>query len=209
MRFIVCSVGACRQACACVLCCHARVHVWPCSVLPCSNSDGPENVFDGQLAGASGSTWARTEPPTWPGLVDYVAMQLTLDREYSDIYAFDYYLESTQVAYGKNISIYLSPTTSFLNGSVCAANLTLTSVGATPNRINCTNTIANARYVTVVKYTFAGSDYLHCNELQILRSGGRGDKRRAACARPTLPTNGVPSFKNVHALPTHGSNGLV
>lgn len=89
----------------------------------------------------------------------------------SDIYGFTYYVDSTLTAGARNISIYLSPTTSFFNGTVCVANTSLASSGTTPNRINCTNTIANARYVTIVKYTFTGSAYLHCSELQILRSG--------------------------------------
>lgn len=89
----------------------------------------------------------------------------------SDIYGMAYYVDSSFTAAAKNISIYLSPTTSFFNGSVCVANTTFVATGTTPNRVNCTTTIANALYVTVVKYTFSGSDQLHCNELQILRSG--------------------------------------
>ena len=141
----------------------------------CSTWEGPDRVFDGSAVFSLNSAymWARTAPPTYPALVDYVYMQLTLDREYDDIYGFAYYVDGTQAAGARNISIYLSPTTSFFNGSVCVANATFTRTGTTPNLANCTNggTIANAAYVTVVKYTFAGSDQLHCSELQILRSG--------------------------------------
>lgn len=49
--------------------------------MPCSNSEGPENVFDGQLTYGS-ATRALTQPPTWGAQVSYVFLQLTLDREY-------------------------------------------------------------------------------------------------------------------------------
>lgn len=145
-------------------------------------AEGPENVFDGHLTG-TWETWAHTHPPSnlEQPLVDYVYMQLTLDREYSDIYGFAYYMETQLTTsgppyIGSNTSIYLSPTSSFFNGTACITNTSFTLTGTTPNLVNCTMTISNARYVTVVKYISAGNPDLHCNELQILRSGERAGR---------------------------------
>ena len=52
------------------------------AAMPCSLYEGPENVFDGQIRGGDGSVRAATEPYTWPALVSYHFLQLTLDREY-------------------------------------------------------------------------------------------------------------------------------
>lgn len=84
-----------------------------------------------------------------------------LDAVYEDIYGVAYYVDASYVAHAKNISIYLSTGPNFMpSGVVCVANLTFANTGTAPNLANCTNTIANARYVTVIKYIFSGSDQL-------------------------------------------------
>lgn len=93
------------------------------------------------------------------------------DREYSDISGFDFYVSSTALQYAMNVSVYLSPTPAFLNGSACVTNYSMVSTGATPNTLACANPIANARYVTVVRPVYTGAEQLHIYELQILRSG--------------------------------------
>lgn len=136
----------------------------------CSSGDGPENVFDGQLGNAA-ATRAMSQAPA-SLTMDAVYLQLTLDREYADIVGFAYYIDSSVVvAYGKNISVYLSPAPTFQSGLACATNMVLTNSGTKPNLINCTSTITNARYVTIVKGLSTGSDSIYCYEFQILRAG--------------------------------------
>lgn len=63
-----------------------------------SAAEGPENVLDGQLGDAA-ATRARTHPPTTLALLDtyYAFLQLTLDRQYSDIVGVAYYISATNV----------------------------------------------------------------------------------------------------------------
>lgn len=136
----------------------------------CSSGDGPENVFDGQLNNAAANRAVSQAPASLT--VDAVYLQLTLDREYADIVGFAYYIDAGVVAaYGKNISVYLSPGSYFQSGLACATNMVLANSGTKPNLINCTSTITNARYVTIVKALSSGSDAIYCHEFQILRAG--------------------------------------
>lgn len=97
---------------------------------------------------------------------------MALDRMYSDIVGFAYYVGPSYISYANNMSVYLSPTEYFQNGITCASNAAFASTGTTPNSINCTQTISNANYVTLVKAALStGNDHLFLYEFQILRAG--------------------------------------
>lgn len=140
----------------------------------CSGADGPENTFDGKLFANSVARAVSAPPTTLTAQQDYYAfLQLTLDREYSDIVAFAYYVDNgnSNLAYASNLYVYLSPTPYYQNGLACGSNLTLVNVIPIANYINCTTTISNANYVTLAKRLLTGNALIYVNEFQIFRAG--------------------------------------
>ena len=93
------------------------------------------------------------------------------------MYAFHFYTWSGWAAYSNNISIWVSPTEVWANGSLCVSNFSpsSTNVGVVPSVIPCAKPISNTRYVTVAKPLADGANgvnqYLYIWELQVLRSG--------------------------------------
>lgn len=96
-------------------------------------------------------------------------------RVYSDIYGVQIYVSNAMANWTLgtlNMTIYQSPTRVFNNGTVCASGFSPSSFGAAGNAINCTASISNARYVTVVRPGTNNTNcFMHMMELLILRSG--------------------------------------
>ena len=91
------------------------------------------------------------------------------------VYAFRFYTWSQWAAFSNNISIWVSPTEVWTNGSLCVSNFSPAATNLVHNFIPCAKPISNTRYVTVTKPLADGangvSQYLYIWELQILRAG--------------------------------------
>lgn len=103
-----------------------------------------------------------------------------------DIFGLDIYVSGLTtpvngVLNSRNLSIYISPTSVYRNGSLCVSNYNATNSAAVANRILCGFTLANARYVTIERFITAAAPTLSLYEVQILRSGKDGS------SRPWLP----------------------
>lgn len=93
------------------------------------------------------------------------------------VYAFRFYTWSSWAVYSNNISIWVSPTEVWTNGSLCVSNFSpsSTAVNLVHSFIPCAKPISNTLYVTVTKPLADGAkgvnQYLHIWELQVLRAG--------------------------------------
>lgn len=98
-------------------------------------------------------------------------LQLTLAKAYSDVAAFVIWgHQSNSPASFQNISIYISASSNYRAGVLCAQNV---SMPDTRGRITvlCNATTSNARYLTFVKYASDSTTQtvLFANEIQPLR----------------------------------------
>lgn len=76
------------------------------------------------------------------------------------------------------MDIYISSSSWFLSGALCASNVTVTST-LRPVLVMCANTVTDARYVTVAKNINSGRKYFVYAEVQPLRKGECCLMRRA------------------------------
>ena len=128
-------------------------------------------------------------------------MQFDLGSERTDISVVrvvgraDQYadLSSTSLSQQSNLSVWLSPTTAFQSGTLCASNLSPSVIGETLTVLCPVN--ASARYVTVWMNTtgraalaygglYAGKDFLSLQEVTPVydgEPGGRGWCAAAGC----------------------------
>jgi hypothetical protein len=88
---------------------------------------------------------------------------------------------SSSLSQQSNLSVYLSPTTAFQSGTLCAANLSPSVIGETLSVLCPVN--ASARYVTVWMNTtgkssggYAGTDYLSIQEVTPVYEGEQWDQ---------------------------------
>lgn len=94
----------------------------------------------------------------------------------NDIVSLQIYIASgaspvDNTANSRNLTIYISPTTVYRNGSLCVANYTTSRTDAVPNNVTCAVTLSNAKFVTIERFISSGAPSLSLYEVQILRSG--------------------------------------
>ena len=100
----------------------------------------------------------------------------------NDIVGLQIYIASgaspvDNTANSRNLTIYISPTTVYRNGSLCVANYTTTRTDAVPNNVTCAVTLSNAKFVTIERFISSGAPMLSLYEVQILRSGEAWQQR--------------------------------
>lgn len=91
----------------------------------------------------------------------------------SDIVGLNVYFSSSSTwkASATNISLYISATPVWRNGTLCADNFTPTQFDFSANFIACPG-ISNAQYITLQRwFTDRFNGFLALTELEILRSG--------------------------------------
>jgi hypothetical protein len=95
------------------------------------------------------------------------------------VYAVRFYSwgSTSYAPFSRNISVWVSPTEVWTNGSLCVSNFSPAPSVSTvvPSFIPCANPISNTRYVTVTKPLANNVDgvsvFLFIWELQVLRAG--------------------------------------
>lgn len=97
------------------------------------------------------------------------------DREYSDVYAFRLYVQTT-ARYNRNMSLWVSPSPLWTNnGRLCISNYTPPYSTIVPNVVVCANPISNTRYVILGKSADPINNHVQFQlwEMQVLRSGAQ------------------------------------